>query len=101
MSTDTTNQRDAQGYCSDCFFKKDGLCHHTDLQGGFADQRAKRDALHPNASEITAMLVDACKAQDMKVGEEKDAVDRTLEDMATSLRFAGFGLISFKTGGSN
>lgn len=97
MTTEASKQylRD----CHDCFFKKDGLCHHADLQGGFPDQSGRHDPLHKDSgAEISAMLVVACQARQMKVVEQKDAVGRQLEKVADSLRFAGFGLMSFKTG---
>lgn len=83
-------------HCENCFYKKDGLCHHTDLQDGFADQSGRIDPLHKDhGAEISAMLVDACQAGQMKVVEQKNAVDRQLENVADSLRAAGFGLVSF------
>lgn len=96
MSPDLKQTGTALSYCQDCFYKKDGLCHHADLQVSFADQSGRHDPL-PQASgaEISAMLVEACQAGQMKVVEQKDAVDRQLENVADSLRAAGFGLVSF------
>ena len=99
MSTDLSPARDALKHCADCFYKKDGLCHHEKLQAGFADQSGHPDPLYKGrGAEISPLLVGACRANALKVAEEKSDVDQQIETLATNLRFAGFGLMTFKTG---